>query len=166
MAGTDMKVCIGIDVGGTNTDAVALCDKKVVGKSKKPTSSSITLGVESALCSVVQQLTENFKDRNIHICRVNIGTTHFLNAVLQRRGLAPVAVIRLCGPASRALPPFCDFPKDLRSIVDNGYYLISGGFEFDGKEMLAVNEDEVTEIITQLKQNGMENSLSVLYVRA
>jgi N-methylhydantoinase A/oxoprolinase/acetone carboxylase beta subunit len=150
-----MKVCIGIDVGGTNTDAVALYDRKVVAKSKKPTTSSITLGVRNALHSVLGQLTENFKDRNVRICRVNIGTTHFLNAVLQRKNLAAVTVVRLCGPASRALPPFCDFPEDLRTAVSSGYYFVDGGYEFNGKEIEAVNRDEVLQVIAEMKQKGM-----------
>jgi N-methylhydantoinase A/oxoprolinase/acetone carboxylase beta subunit len=152
----EIKVCIGIDVGGTNTDAVALYDRKVVAKSKKPTTSWITTGVQNALRSVLRQLTENFKDRNVRVCRVNIGTTHFLNAVLQRKNLAAVTVVRLCGPASRALPPFCDFPEDLRAVVCSGYYFIDGGYEFNGQEIEAINRDEVLQIIKQMKQKGMK----------
>ena len=153
---TNMNVCIGIDVGGTNTDAVALYDEKVIAKSKKPTTSSITIGVQNALQSVLQQLIVNVKNRNIRVCRVNIGTTHFLNAVLQRKNLATVTVLRLCGPASRALPPFCDFPEDLRAVVSGGYYLIDGGYEFNGIEIKAVNKDEVLQVISEIKQKGMK----------
>jgi N-methylhydantoinase A/oxoprolinase/acetone carboxylase beta subunit len=56
-----MKVCIGVDVGGTNTDSAALYARKVVAKSKKKTTSSITLGVGNALRSVLKQLPGNFK---------------------------------------------------------------------------------------------------------
>ena len=151
---SDMKVCIGIDVGGTNTDAVALYDGKVIAKSKTSTTASITIGVQKALRSVLKHIAENFTDRNVCICRVNIGTTHFLNAVLQRKNLAAVAVVRLCGPASKALPPFCDFPEDLRAVISNGYYLIDGGYEFNGEEIEAVNSEEVHEVIAQMKRKG------------
>ena len=50
------------------------------------------------------------------VCRVHIGTTQFLNAVIQKRHLARVAVIRLCGPASTDLPPYADFPPDLKQV--------------------------------------------------
>ncbi|KAL8612763.1 hypothetical protein ACOMHN_033434 [Nucella lapillus] len=40
--------------------------------------------------------------------------TSSVNAVVQCRHLSPVSVIRLCGPASRAVPPFTHFPPDLR----------------------------------------------------
>jgi N-methylhydantoinase A/oxoprolinase/acetone carboxylase beta subunit len=151
----DMNICIGIDVGGTNTDAVALYDRKVIAKSKKPTTPSITIGVQNALRSVLQQLTVNVKDRNLRVCRVNIGTTHFLNAVLQRKNLAAVTVLRLCGRASRALPPFCDFPEDLRAVVCGGYHFIDGGYEFNGMEIETVNRDEVLQVISQIKQKGI-----------
>ena len=151
----NMHVCIGIDVGGTNTDAVVLHDRKVIAKSKHPTTSLITLGVQNALHSVLEQLSQNFKGKSVRVCRVNIGTTHFLNAVLQRKDLVAVTVVRLCGSASRALPPFCHFPEALRRVISGGYYFIDGGYEFDGKEIETVKRDEVLRVIRQIRQNGM-----------
>ncbi|NIQ57284.1 MAG: hypothetical protein GWN85_28605, partial [Gemmatimonadetes bacterium] len=34
---------------------------------------------------------------------VMLGTTHFMNALLEGRGLARTAVFRLCGPSTRLL---------------------------------------------------------------
>ena len=55
-----------------------------------------------------------------------LGTTHFVNACVQRRGLAPVCAIRLCGPATQALPPFCDMPEALCDDVKGQAHLLSG----------------------------------------
>ena len=69
---------------------------------------------------------------------VLIGTTHFVNAIVQRSAeLAPVAVLRLCGPATRALPPFVSLPRDLAEIVHGHYRLASGGLELDGQREIA-----------------------------
>ena len=57
---------------------------------------------------------------------VAVGTTSFVNAVIPRKGLAPVAVLRLCGPATRALPPFCDVPPDLAAALGERHYLLPG----------------------------------------
>lgn len=55
-----------------------------------------------------------------------LGTTHFINAIIRRKGLARVAVLRLCGPATVALPPFCDMPPDLCAAIGCSYRLLSG----------------------------------------
>ncbi|MFN8511801.1 MAG: hypothetical protein U0841_04245 [Chloroflexia bacterium] len=39
-----------------------------------------------------------------------IGTTHFTNAVVQRRDLVPTAAIRLWSPATASVPPLEDWP--------------------------------------------------------
>jgi N-methylhydantoinase A/oxoprolinase/acetone carboxylase beta subunit len=48
---------------------------------------------------------------------VMIGTTHFTNAVVQRRHLARTAAVRLGLPATACLPPMVDWPEDLREAV-------------------------------------------------
>ena len=55
-----------------------------------------------------------------------LGTTHFVNACVQCRGLARVAVFRLCGPATRALPPCCDIPDELRNALGIQHQLLDG----------------------------------------
>lgn len=55
-----------------------------------------------------------------------LGTTHFVNACVQRRGLARVAIFRLCGPATRALPPCCDLPVELRNALEVQHHLLDG----------------------------------------
>lgn len=55
-----------------------------------------------------------------------LGSTTFVNACIQLRGLAKVAVVRLCGPATHALPPFSDLPPRLREAVSGCWFLASG----------------------------------------
>ena len=55
-----------------------------------------------------------------------LGTTHFINAIIRHRGLARVAVLRLCGPATVALPPFCDMPPEHCQAIGGSYHLLSG----------------------------------------
>ncbi len=43
--------------------------------------------------------------------------------------LAPVAVLRLCGPYSREVPPFAGFPDDLGSIIEVFTAYLPGGLE-------------------------------------
>ena len=111
-----MMYRIGIDVGGTNTDAVIMRDREVIDWAKKPTTQDVTTGIVAVLSEV---LAQTGIERGL-VDAVMIGTTHFTNAVVQRRELTPVAVFRLCGPATRSLPPMIDWPPDLRDVV-KGY---------------------------------------------
>eukprot|EP00887_Chlorella_sp_A99_P003440 scaffold7.g3440.t1 len=118
-----MGLRVGIDVGGTNTDcALVAGDGRVRGCSKSITTDDVVTGVEQALALGLQDAGAAPSE----ISAVMLGTTQFVNAAVQRRGLAPVAVLRLCGPATRALPPFCDLPPDLRHTVACHYEFLPG----------------------------------------
>src|SRR6516225_9358835 len=75
---------IGVDVGGTNTDAVLLEDGHVAHAIKTPTTRDVTTGIVTALAGVAShpEIAHGAIDG------VVIGTTHFVNAVVQRNDLA------------------------------------------------------------------------------
>ncbi|KAL6045895.1 N-methylhydantoinase A/oxoprolinase/acetone carboxylase beta subunit [Balamuthia mandrillaris] len=149
---TNGNAIIGVDVGGTNTDAVVLVGREVVASVKQPTTKDVTSGVTSALSQVLASSKLSSSDISVVI----IGTTHFVNAVVQRsKELRKVAVLRLCGPASRAIPPFGDFPADLREVVYGYHAFLSGGYEFDGQEIEAISEEEVKQHCEKIKELGL-----------
>jgi len=100
---------IGIDVGGTNTDAVLLEDGRVVHAIKTPTTADVMSGIATAL----ERLGQHPEVARGRIDGVVIGTTHFINAVIQPRDLSRIAAVRIGLPASASLPPFCDWPEEL-----------------------------------------------------
>jgi N-methylhydantoinase A/oxoprolinase/acetone carboxylase beta subunit len=104
---------IGIDVGGTNTDAVLMAGQSVVASFKTPTTPDVESGVVKVLETV---LADGGADPS-SIEAVMIGTTHFTNAVIERRRLLEVAAIRLGLPATRSLPPLTDWPQDLAGVL-------------------------------------------------
>lgn len=57
---------------------------------------------------------------------IMVGTTQFVNAVIERKHLAKVFVVRLCGSATAALPPFVGMPADLVRQISAGYLLAPG----------------------------------------
>jgi N-methylhydantoinase A/oxoprolinase/acetone carboxylase beta subunit len=95
---------IGIDVGGTNTDAVLLEEGRVVHAVKSPTTEDVTGGILKSL----DALRRHPHEVSGKIDGVVIGTTHFINAVVQRRHLGKIAAVRIGMPAAASLPPFCD----------------------------------------------------------
>ncbi len=142
---------IGIDVGGTNTDAVVMDGRSVVAWAKRPTTPDVTGGIVAALTAV---LADAGVERGA-IRAVMIGTTHFTNAVVQRRDLTRVAVFRLCGPATRSLPPMIDWPPELRAAVHGSTALLPGGFEFDGREIVPFDDAAVREACRAVRASGL-----------
>jgi N-methylhydantoinase A/oxoprolinase/acetone carboxylase beta subunit len=142
---------IGIDVGGTNTDAVAMDGTKVLAGVKAATTADVMAGVVAALKAVL----EAAKLPPSAIDVVMIGTTHFTNAVVQRRDLAQTAAVRLGLPATASLPPMVDWPDDLKAAIGGHYYLAHGGHEFDGREISPLDEAELLGIAEDIKQKNI-----------
>lgn len=142
---------IGIDVGGTNTDAVVMRGPDILAAVKMPTTRDVTGGVLNAL-NAVRELA-NTSDP---VSAVMIGTTHFTNAVVQRRELAETAVVRLGLPATTALPPMCDWPDDLKGAVGDHIFLAHGGLEFDGRPISDMDEAELRGIAGAIRSRGVK----------
>ena len=164
---------LGIDVGGTSTDAVLLNDQGYRAKAKVATSDDVQGSISNVISSIRDQCDEgayparaclvdgtegirpafNFPAIKFlelcllevascsplmrpehHACRaglqqvglVCLGTTQFINALVRHEDLAQVAVLRLCGPATRALPPFCDLPPTIAAATGETHYMLQG----------------------------------------
>lgn len=144
---------IGIDVGGTNTDAALMKGTDVLSWYKTPTTHDVSSGITTVLKSLLAQSRVD----PAQISAVMIGTTHFTNAVVERRRLIPTACIRLGLPATAALPPMVDWPPDLRETLGNHWYLAHGGFEFDGRVISPYDEQEVRAIARQVREQGIRS---------
>jgi hypothetical protein len=111
---------------GTATDAVLLDGQHqpptLLAKAKEATTTDVLTGIAAALMQLHQQYTPGFEA----VQAVFLGTTQFVNAVVQRQGLAKVFVVRLCGTATKALPPYLGIPPELQTAVAAGYLLASG----------------------------------------
>lgn len=146
-----MSLRIGVDVGGTNTDAVLMDDRVVLAKLKTPTTEDVTSGITTAIRSVLAQSGTATEA----IASVMIGTTHFTNAIVERKHLSPVAAIRLGLPATAALPPMVDWPQDLVDSLEHAVYLAHGGHEFDGRIISPFDEAEMRGIVREIAGKGI-----------
>lgn len=154
-------VRIGVDVGGTNTDAVildhsraTLADKGVLAWHKTATTSPhVTDGIETS----VQNVLEQSKVPPNQVSNLTIGTTHFINAVVEHDAerISRVAVIRISKWYTRDIPPFSDFPPDLADIM-NGYYgYVDGGLHIDGSQECPVNRVQVVQRCDEIRERGI-----------
>ncbi|MCY4040262.1 MAG: hydantoinase/oxoprolinase family protein [Gammaproteobacteria bacterium] len=142
---------VGIDVGGTNTDAVVVQDKRVVSSYKTPTTVDVTEGVIKAIKGALEGISVEAEN----IDSLMIGTTHFTNAVVERKGLFPVGVIRVALPSARALPPLTDWPSDLAPIIGAHCYMVKGGYRYDGEVANNLDERAVVDGLRAMKHDGI-----------
>lgn len=142
---------IGVDVGGTNTDAVLMDGGRVLAWTKQPTSADVEGGVTAAIRAVL----EDSGTSAAHVSSVMIGTTHFVNALVERRELDRVGVLRLASPSGEALPPLTGWPEDLAACIGRHYHLLPGGYEVDGREMAPLDEVRLRDAALDLKARGI-----------
>ncbi|TDZ41423.1 putative D-/L-hydantoinase subunit A [Colletotrichum trifolii] len=161
MGSTDGALVVGVDVGGTNTDSVLLDVSKkgtdaVIASHKASTTSNVTLSVQATLKALLDKSTVDPAE----ITAVAIGTTHFLNAIIERdtSRVEKIAVLRLASHNfSTGTPPFADWPGALKRIVDGHSAIIPGGVNIDGTLIGPVDEAAVREQAAVIRSKGLAN---------
>ncbi|KAJ7739325.1 Hydantoinase/oxoprolinase [Mycena olivaceomarginata] len=162
---------VGVDVGGTNTDAAIIDITKtsnpttrgVRASHKLKTTTNVTDGIEAAVRKVIADA--GVDPQNGEILSLTIGTTHFINAVVQAdaRKLSKVAVIRLAAPYTFEHPPcyvhdsLWTFPPHLKSLMDGHTAIINGGLQIDGRAINEIDKAEVIEQAKQIKSKGLKD---------
>lgn len=158
--GNVKNVRIGVDVGGTNTDAVAIdpsqqfeASRGALAHHKHPTTPNVTEGIEKAVRAVLDKSALP-TDR---IASVTVGTTHFINAVVEQdaRRLRRVAILRLSKSFLREVPPFSEFPPGLTSIIRGYVGYCDGGLHIDGSEEAPIVEQQVVARCAEIKKLGL-----------
>ena len=150
------KFVIGAYIGDTTTNTVILHGRKVVAKASEPTAqNNLKEVVEAVIDKYLTNDSSNTKSltrRDVINCteRMVVGISHFMTALIERKGLCKVSVIRLCGSDTRALPPFVNYPERLKHRVNGGYGLLQGGFECTKKEIGSISEVEIAQKVEEL----------------
>lgn len=151
-----MAYKLGIDVGGTNTDGAILDEQmNVISSFKSPTTDDI----ESGIKNVIEMLLDNIDFDKSEITHAMLGTTQCTNAIVTRKGLNSVGVIRTGAPAGTAVEPLYSMPEDLLSVIGENTYQVRGGHEFNGDLIAELDEEKIREIAKELK--GKVSSISI-----
>jgi N-methylhydantoinase A/oxoprolinase/acetone carboxylase beta subunit len=143
---------IGIDVGGTNTDAVLMEGDSVLAVVKRPTTADVASGVIDA----VEHLLGRESARSVGVRSVMIGTTQFINAFVQRKNLSRIASIRVTLPKADAIPPLTAWPEDLLAAVGTEFHLVGGGSFYTGVEYAELDERAIARAGEAIRAKGID----------
>jgi N-methylhydantoinase A/oxoprolinase/acetone carboxylase beta subunit len=128
---------LGIDVGNTNTDAVVVDHHGVlVARAKVPTAPDLGVSLDTAVADL---LGRSAVDPALVGC-VTLGAARTTDPIRTGRGLRRVAVLRIGGPLTSAVPPLVTWPAALRDTVAAGSAIVAGGCEFDGERIAPLDE--------------------------
>lgn len=131
---------IGIDVGGTHTDAVVVDKGRVVASAKVVTDHhNLLISVRSALESVLKSVDPK------EVSRLNLSTTLSTNAIVEGR-TEDVGVLVSAGPGIN--------PDDYQ--VGPYYYTVSGSIDHRGVEIVAPDPDGVKELTRSCCETGLK----------
>ena len=140
---------LGIDVGGTNTDAVIMdTADRLIATAKVPTTPDITGGHRRGHR---QRYWPRPAVEPSRISHVMLGTTHATNAVLERRNLRPgrrAPARRACHAQHQAHVRLAgaNSPPD----VSVGTAIVDGGIEFDGQDLSPLDTDAIARFLGQV----------------
>ena len=138
---------LGIDVGGTNTDAVLIDESmNVVAAVKQHTTKDVYGGIMNAVDAVLE---ESGVDAAL-INQAMLGTTQCTNAIVERKGLSPIAILRIGAPATEGIPPMVDWEDSIRAVCVD-WMIIGGGFEFNGKRLNEFDEEACRAFLNKVK---------------
>lgn len=147
------KYVLGVDVGSTHTDAVIIDEHgALVGAAKTATTPDVTSGIISSMKLVLEKAGVNRDE----VAAVSFGTTHAINALVQRKGLGRVGVIRIGAPAARSIEPGLDWPDDLRSMVIAGFAIVRGGHEYTGECIVELDRESAVKALSAFKEMGVD----------
>ncbi|MGH3347988.1 MAG: hydantoinase/oxoprolinase N-terminal domain-containing protein, partial [Nocardioides sp.] len=145
--GLARDLALGVDVGGTNTDAVVVDTAgTVLAHTKHPTTDDVTGGIRASTAAVLATIGQ---DRT-RVSRVMLGTTHATNAIVGRRLLDRVAIVRLGAPAATEYPPLIGWPADLVDVVRAGSAMVGGGHMVDGTPIAPLDRDGIRRFLDGL----------------
>lgn len=150
---------LGIDVGGTNTDAVLIDEKlNVIAEVKNPTSGNIFEGIMGA----VQELLDKTQIDRSQIGQAMLGTTQCTNAIVERKNLAKIGLLRIGAPATTGVLPMVDWADDIQFLCEKSA-VIGGGFEYDGKELAPLDEAAARAFFEELKGQVQSIAISCVF---
>lgn len=85
-----------------------------------------------------------------------LGTTQCTNAIVERKNLAPIGILRIGAPATTGIRPMVDWSEDIQKVAV-GSTIIGGGFEYDGRELAPLDTAAAKSFFEEMKAKGVKS---------
>jgi N-methylhydantoinase A len=136
-----MSRIIGIDVGGTNTNAALIQDGILTATAKHPTDHhDLLFGVRM----VLEEIVHVFPSPVMENTELHLSTTLTTNAIVEGRG-EPIAAIIIPGPGVN--------PSDLE--LPSLTYRVEGAIDHRGRETASLDMAEIRRTLRGIRQSGI-----------
>ena len=156
---------VGVDIGGTFTDAVAVDREGIVYTTKAPsTPSDPAIGVMAAVGKMAAAIGATLEDFIPNIIRFVYGTTVATNTLLQRKGLDTALIMtRGTRDTLNVRRMWREDPYDLRSIPPVPFiprhriYEVNERIDYKGNVITPLVEAEIISIAEQIRKSEIES---------
>lgn len=143
---------LGIDVGGTHIDLVAVNqDATIIAVHKE----ILIPPLEDCILKAIQRLIHRAPISIENCIGIHLGTTLAVNSLIELKSLYRVGVIRIAGHHPE-LPSAFSWPSDKRETILAGVQTIHGGREYDNKPINSFQVQELKPCLAALIAQGVE----------
>lgn len=132
---------LGIDVGGTHTDAVIIDSKGVVNSVKVPTDQDNLL---KCVFEALDEVLNNYSVEQIE--KINLSTTLTTNAIVENKG-EKVGLFIIPGPGV----------NPIEMMIGEENIVLSGYIDHRGRVVSQINSEEVKQGIARLQEKGIDH---------
>ncbi len=123
----------------------------MVADIKYPTSADIYDGILGAMRTVLEG--SGVDPAQIH--QAMLGTTQCTNAIVERKNLAPIGILRIGALLPPASVPWWTGRRIFSAAV--GSTIIGGGFEYDGRELAPLDTAAAKAFFEEMKAKGVKS---------
>ncbi|MEA3333752.1 MAG: hydantoinase/oxoprolinase family protein [Pseudomonadota bacterium] len=133
---------LGIDVGGTHTDAVIIDRGEVTATAKVETDQSNLI---ASIDAVLEKILSSKPNQSIS--KINLSTTLTTNSIVEKK-LEEVGVLAVSGPGLA--------PSSFSNDLGQHFHLIEGSIDHRGSRQQALNEAAAQDAVTDCKHNKLK----------
>ncbi|HTE60869.1 MAG TPA: hydantoinase/oxoprolinase N-terminal domain-containing protein [Solirubrobacteraceae bacterium] len=141
------EVRLAVAAGAAITEAVAMDARdRMLAQAEPEPSDDLAAGVAVA----IRRLLDGGDVDPARVSRVIVGAGHALARVVDERTVGRVAVIRIGGPLTHAVPPLAAWPDALRAALSAGVAVVGGGAEYDGRSVAPLDGEAIARFLAGL----------------